>query len=128
VDIHGNVKECSGDQMLEFSDETEHVILRKTTSSEIPSEFSLYPAFPNPFNPVTTITYNLNKQGYIELSIYNMAGQLVKTLHKGHAIPGLNQIQWNGTDVNGEPVSSGIYLCKMNSSDKTDFIKLVLMK
>ncbi len=118
----------SGQSQLILVSSSEEYILRKSTSLEIPSEFVLYPAYPNPFNPVTTITYSLSKESYIDLSIYDMTGRLVNTLKKGLLPVGTHKIQWNGSDMNDEKVSSGIYFCKLNNGLAERYIKLILMK
>ena len=128
VDIHGNVKECSGDQMLEFSDETEHVILRKTTSSEIPSEFSLSPAFPNPFNPVTTFKYDLPIQSLVSLRIYDLLGHEIKELVNYTQDSGMKSVSWNGKDQFGHQVGAGIYVYKLKAGTYIQARKIALIK
>ena len=115
-------------QVLELSRESEQYIMRKKTSTVSPYTFSMSPAYPNPFNPVTTITYSLPEESYINLSIYNMTGRLIKTLKTGLSTTGIHEIQWNGTNMYGENVSSGIYFCEMNDKERANFIKLILMK
>ena len=85
--------------------------------------------YPNPFNPSTTISFNLQEEGEIKLEIYNIKGQKVKTLI---ALPngGLgtrDSVTWDGTDENNQPVSSGIYFYKLNVSGKTEAVKKCLL-
>jgi hypothetical protein len=71
--------------------------------------------FPNPFNPQTTIRFSLKDAGHVKLNIYNMKGQLVKSLVNAPLSSGNHQMVWNGRDDKGNPVSSGIYLYRMSS-------------
>ena len=94
----------------------------------------LYQNFPNPFNPITTISFALPSENIenIELMIYNIKGQKVKTLECGESLSttadGVGySISWNGTDNNNQPVSSGIYFYKLNVNGKTEAIKKCLL-
>ena len=73
----------------------------------IPSDFSLQQNFPNPFNPSTEIRFDLPEEGQVELSVFNMQGQKVRTLESGKMTPGYHAIIWNGTNDNGSRVSTG---------------------
>ncbi len=73
------------------------------------SSFKLYPNYPNPFNASTTIYYKLNKNGQVDLSIYNILGELIKTVESEYQYTGEYRIQWDGTDSQGIPVASGSY-------------------
>jgi hypothetical protein len=84
--------------------------------------------FPNPFNPETTFSFNLEKTSNIKLTVYNAKGQLVKTLVKDEYQAGEHLIRWAGKDNNGENVSSGIYFYKLNVDNKIVTNKCVLMK
>jgi hypothetical protein len=75
-----------------------------------PLAFRLGQNYPNPFNPVTTIPFSIQKAGHVNLSVYNVYGQLVKTCTNKPYYPGHHQVEWNGTDMNNNPVSSGVYL------------------
>ncbi|NQV18526.1 MAG: T9SS type A sorting domain-containing protein [Armatimonadetes bacterium] len=72
---------------------------------------------PNPFNPTTTISFLISEESHAELSIYNIKGQKVKQLFSYSA--GQHSVVWDGTDSNNKPVSSGIYLYKLQVNDKT---------
>ena len=93
-----------------------------------PSEFRLYPNYPNPFNPVTTISYDLPEDGYIELSIYNMRGENVTTLLKSNQEAGSYKMNWDGTNQNGEIVSSGIYFLRIASGSYCRTSKMVFIR
>ena len=123
---------------VDFNGEkTEHGPIRVSTAmaSEdrlISNPFILYPAYPNPFNPKTTIRFEIlsSSQDYsdVVLSIFNPQGQLVKRLYRGQLGVGTHELQWNGESDNGIIVASGMYygLLKVGNSAKTT--KLLLVK
>ena len=86
--------------------------------------------YPNPFNPSTTISFSLSTSNIedIELVIYNLKGQKVKHLVIDQQSTGQHQVTWNGTDDYGKPVTSGVYLYKLNLGDKTYSNKMLLLK
>ncbi len=95
-----------------------------------PREFALHQNFPNPFNPDTTIKYDLAESADVTLQIYNVLGQVVRTLVASEAQnAGRYQIRWNGMDDRGVPVSSGIYFYQIAADGKfSDVRKLMLLK
>ena len=84
--------------------------------------------FPNPFNPSTTIKYSLAKTAHATIEIFNIKGQVVKTLVDGERSAGNHEARWNGLDDNGRKVSSGIYLIRLKHDGKTASRKMMLMK
>lgn len=84
--------------------------------------------YPNPFNPSATISYTLPEAGPVELSIYNLKGQLVKTLADGTQTYGNHSAVWDGRDRFGGEASSGIYLCRLKTPFFTVFQRMVIMK
>ena len=84
--------------------------------------------FPNPFNPETTISFNMPKGGFANLSIYNTKGQLVKTLINGMTPVGDHRSVWDGKDSKGSSVASGLYFYKLNANGRTETRKMMLMK
>jgi len=105
--------------------------LDPTTSEDntIPSaNLSMKQNFPNPFNPVTKISYTLLEDSEIDLEVYNVKGQKVKTLVNEHKTAGEHQVEWNGTDDTGKTVSSGLYFYKINSGRSELTRKMILMK
>lgn len=85
-------------------------------------------SYPNPFNPSTTIKLELAEAGKIELSIYNIKGQKVKTLLNCLTAPGTYKCNWNGKDDTGKAVSSGQYLVKLKQNGKETMSKIMLLK
>lgn len=94
----------------------------------IPKRTKLHDNYPNPFNPETTIGFSLPEKSDVTLQIYNMNGQLVKTLANEKKDAGEYKVIWNGTDDAGKSVSSGIYFYRIQTGDYTDIKKAILVK
>jgi len=88
----------------------------------------LHQNYPNPFNPITTISYQLPENGKVELTVYNLKGQKVKTLVNETLDYGDHTVIWNGKDDNGKSVSSGIYLYKLKTDNFENTKKMILLK
>ncbi|MFA5464722.1 MAG: FlgD immunoglobulin-like domain containing protein [Candidatus Cloacimonadales bacterium] len=88
----------------------------------------LFANYPNPFNPETTINFEMEKDAYVTIDIYNAKGQKVKTLVNEHKRKGMHSVIWNGKDGNGQSVGSGIYFYNMKSGKYTSTRKMILMK
>jgi hypothetical protein len=84
--------------------------------------------YPNPFNPTTTIKFNLPSSMNVEVSVFNILGQKVRTLAKDRFDAGVNSLVWNGDDNSGKSVSSGIYFYKVEAGSSSVTKKMVLMK
>jgi hypothetical protein len=93
-----------------------------------PTEFALLQNFPNPFNPETTIQYNLAESADVTLHIYNVVGQVVRTLVAERQSAGRYRVQWSGMDDRNVPVSSGIYFYEIRAGKNKDVRKLMLLK
>jgi endonuclease I len=83
---------------------------------------------PNPFNPSTTIRFELPHRGNVRLSVYDLSGRLVAVLVDGVLGPGLHDAVWTGRDGHGVPVGSGVYFCRMEAEGFTGTTKMVLLK
>jgi hypothetical protein len=94
----------------------------------LPEVFALHNNYPNPFNPVTNITYDIPEVAQVTLDIYNVSGQKVRTLAQGQHEPGRYRIQWNATNDYGNPLSSGMYIYRIHAGDFVSVKKLILMK
>lgn len=84
--------------------------------------------YPNPFNPDTDIRFSLTRDSEVNLSVFNILGQKVKTLVQGSLTAGLHSVKWDGTDESGRQVASGIYLYKIVTGDVVESRKMILMK
>ncbi len=83
---------------------------------------------PNPFNPETRLTFSLPQEQEIELTVYNLKGQKVRTLYTGITSSGEQSVVWNGKDDNGKPVGSGLYFYKLKTKDNVLTKKMLLLK
>ncbi|UCF04674.1 MAG: T9SS type A sorting domain-containing protein [bacterium] len=93
------------------------------------SPFTLGQNYPNPFSGSTVIHYSLRWSMHIELSIYNIAGQLVRMLHSGAQEHGPYNALWNGHDTDGTPLASGIYFYRLTDpSGRSETRKMILLK
>ena len=84
--------------------------------------------YPNPFNPETTISYELTSPETVACSIYNVNGQLVKSLVNGYQSAGKHHITWNGTNADGQPVPSGIYIYRLQAGESVQTLQMILTK
>jgi hypothetical protein len=107
---------------------TAYDVVSTTLENNMPLEFEVYPAYPNPFNPVTTIGYYLPNKGSVNITIYDMMGREIKVLQSGIQTPGHSKVQWNATNNKGQPVSAGVYLYQINIDGTMDTKKMVLLK
>jgi len=94
----------------------------------IPLVTALNPAYPNPFNPSTTLSYSLAEPSQVEIDIYNQRGQIVRSYSKEHNAPGHYSFSFDGRDHSGVPLSSGVYLYRMRAGTFSQFRKMVLCK
>jgi hypothetical protein len=103
-------------------------------ASEIASDqspvdrYQLEPNYPNPFNPSTTISFQLPVVSEVKLAIYNSNGQLVRTLYSGERAAGRHRVVWDGRDDHGQRVASGVYIYLIRAGSFAAQHKLLLMK
>jgi hypothetical protein len=96
--------------------------------SDVPPVNLLVGNYPNPFNPETTISYEVKNSGPVTVDIYNILGKKVRTLVNENVTAGTHSVVWNGTDDNHANVSSGVYFYKLTSGDYNATRKMILMK
>jgi hypothetical protein len=85
-------------------------------------------SWPNPFNPTATIEYSLPRAGELTIRIFNVRGELVRTLFEGRVTQSTGRVVWDGTDGSGRAVSSGVYFYQVKSADREAFRKMTLVK
>ncbi len=96
---------------------------------KLPKVFALGPSRPNPFNPTTTMSFDVPAPaGRVDIAIYDVAGRRVKTLVNDTRAPGVHQVTWDGYTDRGQPVASGVYFVKMTARSFTQTRKIVLLK
>jgi len=83
--------------------------------------------YPNPFNPTTTISFSIPEESKVELSVFNIKGQKVKTLAKDSYQKGKHSVVWQGNDDFNKEVGSGVYFYKLNVNGKTETVKKCLL-
>ncbi|MFC1568695.1 FG-GAP-like repeat-containing protein [bacterium] len=96
--------------------------------SSTPSEFSLSPCYPNPFNPSTEIVYTLPRSSRVQVHVLNARGEVVQTLIQETQQAGNYQIRWNGLDQHGNAVPSGLYLCRLEADGFVSTQKMLLVR
>jgi len=94
----------------------------------IPSTFALHQNYPNPFNPKTQIQFDLPENGYVELAIYNLMGQRIRTLTSMQLKAGYHSVVWNGTNDIGDKVASGMYFYTLGSGTTHLTKKMLYLK
>lgn len=97
-------------------------------TSSVPRETCVYQNFPNPFNPSTRIRYQIAASGHVSLNIYNVAGQLVRTLVNEEKKPGFYETIWDGTNSLGGEVASGVYFYRLQSTGYTRSLKMLVLR
>lgn len=93
-----------------------------------PVDLHLETAFPNPFNPTTTIEYSVHQPGLVELNIYDLQGALIRHLVTASQPAGVHQVTWDGRTDSGSLVPSGVYFCRAKAGHQSSSLKLVLLK
>ncbi len=99
-----------------------------THPSGLPQTFAVSPNFPNPFNPSTTIAYQLPEAAHVSLIIYDMLGRRIRTLINQQTSAGSYQTVWDGRDDNGRAVSSGVYIYRFSAGNLNMVRKMMLLK
>ena len=119
VDLHGNESEPSNLAQVQGT----------SAVDEPPATFTLRGAYPNPFNPATTISYELPRNVAVTLVVHDVSGRVVKTLRSGvMESPGRHQVGWDGMDSAGQPVGSGVYLVRLAAGGTTRVQRVTLIK
>jgi hypothetical protein len=91
--------------------------------SELPKVYTLYPAYPNPFNPATTISFDLPKSSKVTLKVFNILGEEVATLVSDRLSAGSHSYKWDASSL-----ASGVYMYRLQAGNYVETKKMVLMK
>ena len=115
----------TGDDRVVFVNRYEYLAAE---GEGIPTEFALHENYPNPFNPTTTLRFDLPEVSSITLTIYNMLGQRVRTFNMNDTPAGYHSVTWNATNDYGDPVGAGVYLYQLRANQYVKTRKMVLLK
>jgi hypothetical protein len=119
-DYHGNLSDATESASI--------LIVDVDGNSTLPLSFTLSQNVPNPFNPSTTINYELPEDSDVSLIIYDVRGNLVEILESGTRGVGSHSVTWNGTASDGRLISTGIYFARMVAGDYNQVIKMLYLK
>ena len=97
-------------------------------ANDMPTVYKVHQNHPNPFNPVTTLRYDLPQDAMVNITIYDMMGRVVNNLVSSQQNAGYKSIQWNATNNMGQPVSAGLYLYTIQAGEFRQTKKMVLLK
>jgi hypothetical protein len=128
-----NVKATDGIDTVDVTGDNRVIYVNRyeylsTEGEGVPVEFALHENYPNPFNPTTTLRFDLPEVSDITLTIYNMLGQKVRTFDYQNTSAGYHSVKWNATNDYGDPVGAGVYLYQLQTKDFVKTRKMVLLK
>ncbi len=121
-------RELEGEMVKYFELSYDETISGVEAEQTLPTKYGLSQNYPNPFNPQTTIAYQLPKASFIELHIYNLLGQKIRTLIEKEQPPGYYKIAWDGKSDIGLPVTSGLYIFRLFTKEFTYTKKMIFLK
>lgn len=104
------------------------VAVEQVEPPTLPADFGMEQNYPNPFNPTTTIEFALPRSGQVRLEVYNTVGQLVTTLVNEALQAGTYRVNWDGRNLFGSQVASGVYLYRLQASGYVSTRKMMLLK
>ena len=127
---------CGGSAVVDVCDICEGTITNaddcdmaiSQIGSNLPEEFSISQNFPNPFNPVTSITFDVAEMAEVSLIVYDLTGKEVATLVSGTYTPGTYNVEWNAVNNAGGGIVSGMYIYRYISSEKVITRKMLYLK
>jgi len=133
LSVNSNHLDTQGNPVLETSGAFGFVTGIENQLPDLPETIELFPNYPNPFNPSTTLSFVLSKVYKVEINIYNVLGEKMKTLYNSTMEAGYNTLQWNGTNDYNNEVPSGLYFFTLRATDGSKEIfakssKLLLIK
>jgi len=128
-----NVKATDGIDTVDVTGDNRVIYVNRyeylsTEGEGVPVEFALHENYPNPFNPTTTLRFDLPEVSSTTLTIYNMLGQKVRTFNYQNTSAGYHSVKWNATNDYGDPVGAGVYLYQLQTKDFVKTRKMVLLK
>lgn len=118
-DVHGNLSEFSNEVVGQYPTDV---------PGALPTQLRLHPNAPNPFNPMTTIRFDLPSAGRVALAVYDVAGRLIRVLVAEELPAGSHQTVWDGRDSAGRAVASGGYFARLETGGKFQTVRLTLIQ
>ncbi len=115
----------TGDDRVLFVNRYDYL---STEDGVIPSEYALHENYPNPFNPITSLRFDLPEVSDVTVTIYNMLGQSIRTFSMNDTPAGFHSIKWDATNDYGDPVGAGVYLYQLRAGEFVKTKKMVLLK
>ncbi len=112
----------------DFDLESQKPELNTSVVSTSPLSFALHGNYPNPFNLYTTIEFSLPESDFVDLVIYSVTGQKIHELVSGHMTAGVHNVVWDGSNDSGLPVSTGVYLTRLNMGNAVTSGRMMLVK
>jgi len=97
-------------------------------TSTLPDQFELMQNYPNPFNPSTTLRFGVPEAAHVNVTIFNIRGQMIKTLVADDLSAGWYELVWNGLDGGGQQVATGIYVARLRSGSQGNNVKMLYLK
>ncbi len=126
VDISESLGSASIDYRASFCLQSQTGVKREPVV--LPGDFRLYQNQPNPFNPVTTIRFDLPKPQYVRLEIFDLQGRRVSRLLSGYLDAGAHSVWWDGLDERGRQMSSGVYYYRLHAGEFVEVKRMVLLR
>ena len=111
----------------DYSDAVQLLTL-SNDNANVAERFMLHQNYPNPFNPITNMRYDLPEEAFVNITIYDMFGNTVKTLIDGKKSSGFKSVQWNAKNNQGQPVSAGVYVYTIEAGKFRQTKKMILLK
>ena len=128
IDSDGDEHLLTGEIPAWSNNELYHITLELDSDGLYPTEYNLIQNYPNPFNPSTTILFSIPSDDHIMINVYDISGKLINTLINNKINRGNHSVSWNGKDINGLDVSSGLYVYTLHGKDVSLSGKMMLMK
>ena len=126
LETHGNLKNIN--RRIELSEYSVQTPATANEQAELPGYFHLKQNYPNPFNPETTIEFILTHEAAVNLVVYDIMGQKIRTLVSESASAGTHKIRWEGKNDLGQAVSSGVYLIRLRVGSRTMTHRMMLLR
>lgn len=133
--VGGAVEQCYCLTAVDFggnesvASEWEHAVLTGVTGPDLPVSFRLHPNYPNPFNPLTRVSFDLPASVRVDLAVYDLAGRVVRTLVDGRILPaGRHELTWTGSDDAGRRLATGVYFLRLTAGEFRQTRRMALLK